>query len=98
MPFGRGFWGWGGYGYNPWFWRCRWFPWLPRWWWTGMYEQSGVPYAPTPYAPTPTPTPQQESEMLKGQAEMLKEGVKALNEQLKEIEERIKELETKSEK
>ena len=20
-----------------WLWRCRWFPWMPRWWWTGMY-------------------------------------------------------------
>jgi len=49
---GPGFWKWGyfgypyfGYGAYPYFgWGrgnpfpfCRWFPWLPRWWWTGMY-------------------------------------------------------------
>ncbi|OYT62440.1 hypothetical protein B6U81_00835 [Thermoplasmatales archaeon ex4484_30] len=44
MPRGRGF-GWFGYpgfmGYgfgrgNPYPF-CRWFPWLPRWWWSGIY-------------------------------------------------------------
>lgn len=35
-PWGRGWWrGWGWRG-NP-FPFCRWFPWLPRWWWTGIY-------------------------------------------------------------
>ena len=36
--FGRGisWFGWGrGFG-NPYPF-CRWFPWLPRWWWTGIY-------------------------------------------------------------
>ena len=32
--FGRG--AWMGFRGNP-FWNCRWFPWLPRWWWTGIY-------------------------------------------------------------
>jgi len=49
MPFGFGRgWRWGfmatgmpgwvrpGFGFG-WGWNCRWFPWLPRWWWTGMY-------------------------------------------------------------
>jgi hypothetical protein len=50
MPFGLGPWGWiigpyyGGYLY----WRCRWFPWLPRWWWTGIYG----PLTPFPYPGT----------------------------------------------
>ncbi|MDF2955936.1 hypothetical protein [Candidatus Alkanophaga liquidiphilum] len=36
MPFGRGRGWWGGWRGNP-FPFCRWFPWLPRWWWTGIY-------------------------------------------------------------
>lgn len=47
MPRGRGFWG-PGYGMGRGFWgfgrgmgnpypNCRFFPWLPRRWWTGMY-------------------------------------------------------------
>ena len=27
---------------------CRWFQWLPRWWWTGMYGPITA-YAPVPY-------------------------------------------------
>jgi len=40
--FGRGFWfGWGrGFG-NPYPF-CRWFPWLPRWWWA--YPALSLPY------------------------------------------------------
>lgn len=30
----------------PYGWRCRWFPWLPRWWWTGIYGPA-TPYAPS---------------------------------------------------
>ncbi|MCD6262918.1 hypothetical protein J7L60_00715 [Candidatus Bathyarchaeota archaeon] len=30
---GRGFWGWPGNPYP----FCRWFPWLPRWWWAYPY-------------------------------------------------------------
>ena len=61
---GRGFWKWGmfgysypGYGYFPFFWGrgnpfpfCRWFPWLPRWWWTGIYG----PVNPFIYGPFTT--------------------------------------------
>lgn len=63
MPRGRGFFG-AGYGMGRGFGRgmgnpypfCRWFPWLPRWWWSGMYgpvtPYSYAPYgAPTPYSP-----------------------------------------------
>ena len=58
---GRGFWKWG-YGYpyfgfgrgNP-FPFCRWFPWLPRGWWTGIYGPT-MPYRmPTTYAYTYAP-------------------------------------------
>ena len=49
MPFGMGPFGWGMgmYGYPYWGWRCRRFPWLPRWWWTGMYG----PITPSTTAP-----------------------------------------------
>ena len=78
----------GGYGYG----RCSRFPWLPRWWW--MSGQTS-PYTPNvPYSPTP----QQESEMLKSESEMLNEEIKAFNEQLKAISQRITELESKTEK
>ena len=80
----------GGYGYG----RCFRFPSLPRGWW--MSGQTN-PSTYTPYAPTSQPTPQQESEMLKGESEMLKEEIKNMNEQLKTIGQRITELETKSE-
>ncbi|MHC1567019.1 MAG: hypothetical protein ACXQT5_00945 [Candidatus Syntropharchaeia archaeon] len=43
MPFGFGR-GWFGRGW--WYGgRCWRFPWLPRWWWTGMYG----PWYPAPY-------------------------------------------------
>ena len=44
--FGYGFWGWGGGRGNP-FPFCRWFPWLPRWWWAtpyASYYTSTIPY------------------------------------------------------
>jgi len=58
--FGRGF-GWRG---NPYV--CARFPWLPRWWWTGMYGPitpfttapgtSYTPYYAPPYSTYGTPT------------------------------------------
>ncbi|MFX0195047.1 MAG: DUF5320 domain-containing protein [Candidatus Hodarchaeota archaeon] len=50
-------WGFGrGFGPNP-FWNCRWFPWLPRWWWAyppdvlaQMMGQS-IPQQPPPDQP-----------------------------------------------
>jgi len=61
MPFGMGPYGGMGRG-----WRCRWFPWLPRRWWTGMYGPitpftgaPGMPYGQygtyTTSAPTVAP-------------------------------------------
>ena len=98
MPFGRRFWGWGGWGggYNPW--RCARFPWLPRWWWAQGSIQNNVPT--TPYnIPAPfTPTTSQESQMLKSEASALKQEITALNEQLKEINQRIGELEKTKDK
>lgn len=57
---GPGFWKWGYWGppfggYSPFVWVgrgnpfpfCRWFPWLPRWWWTGIYG----PISPFGYPP-----------------------------------------------
>ena len=53
MPRGRGF-RWSGYGWPGWGRGnptpyCRWYPWLPRGWWTGMYGPvtpwQGMPYA-----------------------------------------------------
>jgi hypothetical protein len=63
MPRGRAFFGAGygmGMGRRPWgFGRgmgnpypfCRFFPWLPRWWWSGMYG----PMRPYPYGPYGVP-------------------------------------------
>jgi len=56
MPRGRGFWGWG-YGWPGWgrgnpYPFCRWFPWLPRWWWSGIWGPiTPYGYGYTPYAP-----------------------------------------------
>ncbi len=93
--------GWSSY-YWPWlnWWRCRWFPWLPRWWWTGIYGPlTWTPYGPsitspwsatTSYIPYYPPfysvTPSKEHEYLLEQK-------KALEDELKKIENRLKELE-----
>lgn len=92
-----------GGGYYPYtFWRCRWFPWLPRWWWTGMYgpvsygpygPQLAQPYAEpyTPYTyPGAVPQIPKEEEM-----KMLEEQEKYLREQLEGISKRIEELKKK---
>jgi hypothetical protein len=75
MP--RGWW-WstGPYGY-PYGWRCRWFPWLPRWWWTGLYGH--VP----PYA---IPK-EQEIAMLKDQVNMLEQTLGEVERRLEELKE-----------
>jgi len=44
---GRGFWG-PGFEMRFGFGSCRRFPWLPRWWWTGIYGPI-TPYASGPY-------------------------------------------------
>lgn len=69
--------------YPYWLWgRCRWFPWLPRWWWTGVYGPT-LPWM-TPYGVPALPR-EQEIAMLEDQA-------KFLEEQLTEIRKRIEEL------
>ncbi len=46
MGLGRGLWGFGRGMGNPYPF-CRFFPWLPRWWWSGLYG----PMRPYLYAP-----------------------------------------------
>ena len=74
-PYGASpYWGWG---------RCNRFPWLPRWWWSGMYGPMS-PYG-APYWGTPSLTKEQEAEMLEDQAG-------ALERELEEVKKRIQEL------
>jgi hypothetical protein len=80
MPRGRRFWTgpWGrfaipyGYQYGG---RCRWFPWLPRWWWTGLY---GAMY---PYS---IPK-EQEKTILKDQIELLEQELVSVKIRLEEL-------------
>lgn len=43
-----------GFGPNP-FWNCRWFPWLPRWWWAYppevLAQMQGQPFPPQSQQP-----------------------------------------------
>ncbi|MDI6859032.1 MAG: hypothetical protein QMC85_00900 [Methanocellales archaeon] len=50
--FGMGFWG-RGFGMGNPYPFCRRFPWMPRWWWTGMYGPI-TPYVPYGYG-VPSP-------------------------------------------
>ncbi|MGQ9781795.1 MAG: DUF5320 domain-containing protein [Nitrososphaeria archaeon] len=70
--------------YFPWpLWgRCRWFPWLPRWWWTGIYGPI-TPYT-TPYWAPPIPK--------EYQITMLEDEAKILERQLELIRKRLEEL------
>ncbi|MDI6639601.1 MAG: DUF5320 domain-containing protein [Methanocellales archaeon] len=96
---GRGFWGPGfgmGFGFGLGF--CRWFPWMPRWWWTGMYGPI-TPYGYVAAAPTP-PTggylydlwgapiaiPKEQ------EVAMLEEQARFLEQQLDQIKKRLEEL------
>ena len=56
--------------------RCRWFPWLPRWWWSGMYGPV------TPYATIPK---EQEIAMLEDQARLLKQAIEQIKKRLDEL-------------
>jgi hypothetical protein len=80
MPFGMGPYGWFVTPYAYLYWRCRWLPWLPRWWWTGIYG----PITWTPYG---VPVLPKEQEIA-----MLEDHAKFLEEQLVEIRKRIEEL------
>lgn len=83
--FGRGWWaGWPG---NP-SWSCRFFPWLPRWWWaTPGYAGYGYSGAPTGY-PWAATLPVSEVEALKQEAAFLREQLQAVEKRLKELEEK----------
>jgi len=125
MPFGWGgrgyrwmYWltglpGWARFGY-PWsyaWWRCRFFPWLPRWWWTGMYGPiEWTPEGPRLVTSTtqstsapqsittlqpPTFSREEELNYLKEEVRMLEEERKALEREIEELRKRIEELEKK---
>lgn len=79
LPYGMGPWGWMTAPYSYWGWgRCRWFPWLPRWWWTGMYG---------PLTPYSMPPMSKEDEMA-----ALEEEAKMLEQELERIKKRMEEL------
>ena len=77
MPYGMGPWGWFAYPYWAWWWRCRWFPWLPRWWWTGIYG---------PITPWMLPMSREdEIAMLQEEARMLEQELDAIRKRLEEL-------------
>ena len=63
------------YPYWPWG-RCRGFPWLPRWWWSGIYGPI------TPYTAIPK---EQEIAMLENQAEWLEQMLEQIRKRLEEL-------------
>ena len=81
----------------PWFWRCRWFPWLPRWWWTGMYG----PITWTPQGPMlaqsqqPSTQPSNELQNLEQEMKALEQEKQLIEKELEEIKKRIEELKGK---
>ncbi len=84
--------------YLPWFWRCRWFPWLPRWWWTGMYG----PVTWTPYGPTiatqqtaPSSAGTQDTRALEQELAALEESKRQLEQEIESLKQRIEELKRK---
>ena len=91
--FGFGYPGWGSY-----FWSCRWFPWLPRWWWSGIYGPvTWTPQGPmlasqttstTRYLPTFPQAPLTKEEEIR----YLEEELKALEEEKKMIERELEAL------
>jgi hypothetical protein len=83
MLFGMGSWRWFGspYGYSyrspgySYGWRCRWFPWLPRWWWTGIYG---------PMSPYTMPK-DQEMTLLQDEVRLLEQTLANVNKRLEEL-------------
>ncbi|HDH45074.1 MAG TPA: hypothetical protein ENG66_06775 [Thermococcus sp.] len=87
---------------NP-FWFCRWFPWLPRWWWTGIYGPvqwtpqgpvlaSQLPQTQYGYYPYQAQMPMPQLQPI-NEIEALRQQKQMLEMELKDIEARIKELE-----
>jgi len=76
VPSEMGPWGWFANPYRyPYGWRCRWFPWLPRWWWTGLYG---------PITPYVIPK-EQEITMLEDEVKMLEQALEEVRKRLKEL-------------
>jgi len=68
--------------YAYWFWRCGWFPWLPRWWWTGRYW----PLTPYMFLPAYVGLPkEQEIAILEEQRRFLEEMLSQINKRLEEL-------------
>lgn len=79
LPYGMGPWGWSVGPYAPLYWgRCRRFPWLPRWWWAGIYEPA------TPYWMPPL-SKEVEIAMLEGAVKMLEEELERVRKRLEEL-------------
>ncbi|MGC8940458.1 MAG: hypothetical protein ACP5JY_00240 [Candidatus Nanoarchaeia archaeon] len=82
---------------------CRWFPWMPRWWWSGIYGPvSWTPQEPVlasqtatqPSVQTPVTPIQFQPQMTKEQEiQFLEQEIKALEEDKKALEEDKKALE-----
>jgi hypothetical protein len=64
-----------GYPYSYWG-RCRWYPWLPRWWWTGLYGPL------TPYAAI---SKEQEIALLEDQRKWLEDALDQIKTRLEEL-------------
>jgi len=81
MPYGMGPLGWYmdpyAYPYSGWG-RCRRFPWLPRWWWAGMYGLI------TPYSTTSV-SKEDEITMLENEAKMLEQELARIKKRLEEL-------------
>lgn len=88
MPNGLGSWGWwsGFYPYPYWWMRCRWFPWLPRWWWLGFfapfwrYGDLFLPYSK-----------EEEIAMLEEEAKLLEQEMALVKKRLDELKKGAKE-------
>ena len=95
-----------GMGPNP-YWNCRWFPWLPRWWWAyppEMQAQMQLPQpgqvvppmgypggTPMPYGPG-VGVPQMNPMTKEQETQMLEQQVEFLTQQLEQIKQRLREL------
>ncbi len=94
LGFGKGFWGPGygigrGLGPNPSL-NCRWFPWLPRWWWANPAYTQNLPSTIFTYDPTipitPTVDPTQEKQLLEAQLKQLQQAIDNIKQRLEELE------------
>jgi hypothetical protein len=81
---------------------CRWFPWMPRWWWTGAYGPvQWTPQGPVLASQTNQPSTQQipvapmqfQPQMTKEQEiQYLEQELKALEEEKKALEEDLESI------